>query len=210
MNCSSGCGSGCSTSLPCPCPDHGNPAIDSLEKLVNCYWQNHQQLAVESTWYAGLDSLQLAVHEAALALADENVDLDHVPDRIPLTELAIAKQQLLEAVPIMEKLRDFDALYGEVKRCLEGLPNIGAELIFVTALRIGMQSGLEPQRIYLHADVRDGAAHLVAIDETSNNLERSQLPGIFQHPDLPAAVVQGCLAVCRYQLKWLKRAGQLT
>ena len=77
MDCNSGCSS-CSTSIPCPCPTQGNPSIDSLEKVLSCYWQNHQQLDVERVWYSSLDSVKHAVHEAALALADENVDLDHV------------------------------------------------------------------------------------------------------------------------------------
>lgn len=210
MDCNSGCHSGCSTSLPCPCPVQGNPAIDSLEKLINCYWQNHQQLAVEATWYGSLESLQLAVHEAALALADENVDLDHVPDRISLTELATAKQRLLDTLPALEQAHDFDGLYRVVGECLEDLDSIGAELTFETALRIGMQVGFEPQRIYLHTDVRDGAAQLVALEDHVLAVERVQLPRIFQHPDLPAAVIQGCLGVCRHQLQWLKQVGQLS
>jgi len=209
MDCSSGCSTGCSTTLPCPCPTQGNPSIDSLEKLINCYWHNHQQLSVEETWYGNLDSLEQAVQDAALALADENVDLDHVPDRIPLTELATAKQRLLDAMGSIAKSSDFESLYGEVRKCLAGLQNISPSLVFMTALRIGMQAGLSPQKIYLHDEVRDGAALLVELDEQSISIERSQLPRIFQHPDLPAAVVQGCLAMCRNQLLWLKQLGHL-
>ncbi|PLX99865.1 MAG: hypothetical protein C0624_13130 [Desulfuromonas sp.] len=210
MGCSSSCSSGCSTTLPCPCPAQGNPAIDSLEKLINCYWQNHQQLSVEETWYGSLGSLELAINEAALALADENVDLDHVPDRIPLTELATAKHRLLEVGHDMASAADFEVLFGLVRDALEGLAGISQELVFMTALRIGMQAGLAPQQIYLHDDVRDGAAILVEIEDSLATLERSQLPVIFQHPDLPSAVVQGCLSRCRHQLQWLKRVGQLT
>ena len=68
MNCGSGCGSGCSTEVACPCSIEGNPEIDSLEKLVNCYWQNHQQLAVEESWYGSLETLEIAVSEASLAV----------------------------------------------------------------------------------------------------------------------------------------------
>jgi len=209
MHCNSGCGSGCATAPPCPCPTHGNPAIDSLEKLVNCYWENHQQLAVEQSWYGSLESRADAVHEAALALADENVDLDHVPDRIPLGVLARAKERLLAAVPALEQVADFDTLLARVSEALHGLEGIHDALIFSTALRIGMQAGFEPQRIYLHDEVRDGAAQLVELAGADAALERAALPRIFHHPDLPAAVIQGCLAVCRHQLQWLRRCGQL-
>ncbi len=209
MHCNSGCGSGCATTPPCPCPSQGNPSIDSLEKLVNCYWQNHQQLAVEQSWYGALESRAEAVHEAALALADENVDLDHVPDRIPLAVLARAKERLLAAVPVIEHAGDFEELLALVGDALQGLEGIHAELIFTTALRIAMQAGYEPQRIYLHDGVRAGAAELVELARDEEALERSALPHIFQHPDLPAAVVQGCLAVCRHQLQWLRRCGGL-
>lgn len=209
MDCSSGCGSSCSTHIPCPCPPAGNPTIDSLEKLISCYWHTHQQFAVEQTWYAGLSSRADAVHEAALALADENVDLDHVPDRIPLKVLATAKQRLLEAIPEIERAVDFEALFSLVAAALQGLSGVRDELVYLTALRIGLQAGFEPQRIYLHDEVRPGAAELVAFKEQESELERSQLPPIFQHPDLPTAVIQGCLAVCRHQLQWLRSCGQL-
>ena len=206
MDCNSGC---CSPRRICPCPDHGNPEIDSLEKLINCYWQSQQQYDVEKIWYSGLNSLELAVREAALALADENAGLDHVPDCISLTELATAKQRLLEALPELKRATDFDSLYAVVCSCLDGLTGVGAELVYVTATRIGMQAGLEPQRIYLHDEVRDGAACLAEFDEGLDALERQQLPQLLQHPDLPAAIIQGCLTLCRHQLRWLYRAGNL-
>jgi len=209
MECSSGCNTGCSTRLVCPCPAQGNPSIDSVEKLINCYWNNHQQLSVEETWYGSLESLDRAVHEAALALADENVDLDHVPDRIPLTELAAAKQRLLGSLDELSSAEDFDALLSIVGACLDDLQSISSELVFLTALRIGMQAGFMPERIYLNGEVRHGAALFVELDDQSASIERSELPRIFQHPDLPATVVQGCLSMCRNQLLWLKQLGQI-
>lgn len=209
MDCSSGCSSGCSTRVVCPCPVQGNPSIDSLEKLINCYWQNHQQLSVEEAWYGNLESPERAVYEAALALADENVDLDHVPDRIPLTELATAKQRLHASLDEITSADEFDALLSVVRECLNDLHSISPELVFLTALRIGMQAGIAPERIYLTDDVRDGAALFVDLNDQPASIERSVLPRIFQHPDVPAAVVQGCLAMCRNQLLRLKQLGQL-
>ncbi len=208
MDCKSGC---CSTGRICPCPEQGNPEIDSLEKLINCYWQSQQHYEVEKAWYGELSSLDQAVREAALALADENAGLDHVPDRIALTELATAKQRLLDALAPLRDADDFDALYALVRPLLADLDGIDAELAYATAVRIGMQAGLEPQRIYLHdAQVRGSAACLVELEDGLASLEKRQLPGLLQHPDLPAAVIQGCLALCGNQVRWLRQNGTLT
>ena len=39
----------------------GNPDIDSLEKVVNCFWQNHQDLAVERDYYESLETFASAI-----------------------------------------------------------------------------------------------------------------------------------------------------
>ena len=61
--------------------------------------------------------------------------------------------------------------------------------MFATALRIGMQPGLEPDKIYLHEDVRDGVDALLELEEGVDCVGREALPRIFQHPDLPTALV---------------------
>jgi len=113
-------------------------------------------------------------------------------------------------VPLISEAEQFDTLLATVSQCLDDLPGIDECLVFVTALRIGMQMHLEPQRIYLHPEVRDGASQLLELDDASSSLEKSQLPALLQHPDLPVAVIQGCLTMCRQQLRWLRLKGVLS
>ena len=209
MKCStSSCGSGCSTPTPCPCPPEGNPALDTLRKVVNCYWARHQGLAVERTWFAGLASLSEAIVEAAQALADENAAY-HEPDRLPPASLREAHTRLLAAESAISACADFDTLHRLVAEALGPLAGITPALVYLTALRIGHQTNLVPERIYLEAGARDGAAAVAAIDSGASTMARERLPAIFRHPDLPAEEVQGCLCVCRHQLRWLADAGRM-
>jgi len=205
MQCSSNsCSSGCGGHVvPCPCPEQGNPAIDSLEKLVECYWQKHQELAVERDYYESLEDFATAIDEAAQALGDENLGHDQ-PDRIPGPVLADARRQLLAAEAELAGSVDFDALHAGVTRVLDGLAGLTPALVYLTALRIGLQAGLHPEKIYLAAGARDGIAALVALDDATVALSRDRLPRIFQHPELTNEDVQSCLTICRNQLQWLR------
>ncbi len=203
MQCSTGsCSSGCGGHvINCPCPEDGNPEIDSLEKIVNCFWQNHQDLAVERDYYESLESLTAAIDEAAQALGDENLGYDQ-PDRIAEAVLQEARQKLLEAEDELASCGDFDALHQSILQLVGQLRNVTPALVYLTALRIGLQSGLHPTKIYLDAGARKGCEALVALDAGQRLLSRDQLPRIFQHPDLTTEDVQSCLTICKYQLHW--------
>jgi hypothetical protein len=207
MQCStSSCSSGCGGHVvPCPCPEGGNPEIDSLEKIVNCFWQKHQDLAVERDYYEGLESLADAIDEAAQALGDENLDYDQ-PDVIPAPVLDEARQRLLASVQELSECDSFESLFDRVQQALDGLDGLTPALRYLTALRIGLQAGLHPEKIYLAAGARDGGSALIALDDAQATLSRDQLPRIFQHPDLTTEDVQSCLAICRNQLRWLNVA----
>ena len=109
-SCSSGCGG---HAVACPCPESGNPEIDSLEKVVNCFWQNHQDLAVERDYYESLGSLVSAIDEAAQALGDENLGYDQ-PDTISGVVLTEARQKLLASESMLAACTDFDAIFDQV------------------------------------------------------------------------------------------------
>jgi len=201
--CSSGsCGSGCHPKIVCPCPEAGNPEIDSLEKVVNCYWQNHQSLAAEADYYESLEDLQTAIAEAADALDDENLGYD-TPDAIPATSLTAARQALAAAESELAACADFDALYQAIDSKLGQLSGLTPALVYLTAWRIGLQAGFAPTVIYLDAGAREGAAALVELEGDESRVDRDRLPPILRHPDLPVEDVQLCLAICKRQLQWL-------
>lgn len=198
-SCSSGCGG---HTVVCPCPESGNPEIDSLEKVVNCFWQNHQDLAVERAYYESLDSLASAIDEAAQALGDENLGYDQ-PDTFSAATLAEARQELLASEQTLAAGTDFDAILDQVQQAIGHLHGLTPALVYLTALRIGLQAGLHPEKIYLASGARDGSGALVELSPDQLSLTRDQLPRIFQHPDLTTEDVQSCLTICRYQLQQL-------
>ena len=204
MQCStSSCSSGCGGHVvPCPCPETGNPEIDSLEKVLNCFWQNHQGLAVERDYYESLDSFSVALDEAAQALGDENLGYD-LPDRIPDTVLEDARGKLMQAEDVLADCADFDSLHQSVLQIIGSLEGVTPALVYLTALRIGLQAGLHPINIYLDAGAREGSAAFVTLRADQLLLSRDQLPRIFQHPDLTTEDVQSCLTICKHQLGWL-------
>lgn len=203
MQCSSSCSSGCGGHVvACPCPEGGNPDLDSLEKVVNCFWQNHQELAAERAYFEGLGSLSLAIDEAAEALGDENLGYDR-PDAIPAVVLNEARARLARAESDLACAAGFEPLHERVREALDGLEGISPGLVYLTALRIGLQAGLHPERIYLDDGAREGSAALVDLGADQSCLSRERLPRIFQHPELSTADVQSCLTICRHQLRWL-------
>ena len=206
MQCSSNsCSSGCGGHVvPCPCPEEGNIEIDSLEKVVNCYWQHHQDVAVELEFYESLESLTEAIEEAAAALADENLGYDQ-PDILSGKVLLKARQELSDCEAELAKSADFDTLFNTVDSVIGTLDGLNPALVYLTALRIGVQLGVHPQSIVLAAGAQSGAEALLAIDAGKKFLLRDELPRIFQHPELTTADVQACLTICKNQLRWLSR-----
>ncbi|PLY03314.1 MAG: hypothetical protein C0623_01750 [Desulfuromonas sp.] len=200
-SCSSGCGG---HTLPCPCPEEGNPEIDSLEKVVNCFWQKNQDLAVERDYYESLESLADAVDEAAQALGDENLGYNQ-PDAISRKVLTVTREKLVAAENELSRVADFTKLHAVVCTSIGDLAGLTPALVYLTALRIGLQARVHPQHIYLDAGAREGCAALVGPDLERVVLPRDQLPRIFQHPELTTEDVQSCLTVCRHQLDWLGR-----
>jgi hypothetical protein len=198
-SCSSGCGG---HTVVCPCPESGNPEIDSLEKVVNCFWQNHQGLAVERDYYESLGSLASAIDEAAQALGDENLGYDQ-PDALSEVVLAEARQKLLASEEVLAACTDFEAIFDQVQQAVDNLDGLTPALVYLTALRIGLQAGLHPQKIYLSSGARDGGGTLVELGPDQLAISRDQLPRIFQHPDLTTEDIQSCLTICRHQLQWL-------
>lgn len=198
-SCSSGCGSHV---VACPCPENGNPEIDSLEKIVSCFWQNHQELAVERDYYETLETLTAAIDEAAQALGDENLGYDR-PDTLADDVLQLARKRLLQVEENLSVCDDFDSLHQAVAGAVGDLDGITSSMVYLTAFRIGLQAGLHPDKIYLQAGARPGSSALVELETDQLLLTRDQLPRIFQHPELTTEDVQACLTICKNQLHWL-------
>lgn len=202
MHCSSNKCSGSHVAVRCPCPAEGNPRVDSFEKIVNCFWQNQQGLAVERDYYQGLEGMVIAIEESVQALEDENLGYDQ-PDRISGDVLGEVRDLLLGAADALISCSDFDAIYCIIERLVGEKAGVTPGLVYMTAWRIGLHLDVAPQRIYLQAGARKGASALVSLEPSQRTLDRNRLPAIFQHPELTIEDVQACLEICSGQLSWL-------
>jgi len=78
--------------------------------------------------------------------------------RIPRLSLAHVHRKLRKAP--LKGCSTFDDLFSVVHEAISEIPKIGELMVYDTALRIGANLGLEPERVYLHAGTRVGARKL--------------------------------------------------
>ena len=93
--------------------------------------------------------------------------------RIPRTSLARARRRLRNAP--LRTCATFHELLAVVNNATRDIPKIGELMVYDTALRIGANIGLEPDRVYLHAGTRVGAKKL-GLGRGVHWLERRDLP----------------------------------
>jgi hypothetical protein len=98
--------------------------------------------------------------------------------RVPARSLEVAKRRLLRLGPALARCRTFDELYetvSSIRRRPSAIPGIGDLAIYDISLRIGAKRGLEPEMVYLHRGVRDGARAL-GLDFRRSALATAELP----------------------------------
>ncbi len=147
----------------------------------------------ERTWHADQPSLRQAIEVAALAINHRGKRHSH-QRRIRHEAIAASKQALLAAKPRIRAARSFDALLTTVTHALHGIPYIGELYCYDTAFRIGAFLHLLPDRVYLHAGVREGARAL-GLKHNASFLPMSALPPALR--TLPAHEVEDFLCIYR-------------
>jgi hypothetical protein len=78
--------------------------------------------------------------------------------RIPRASLEMVRKRLRKAP--LKRCSTFDELLSVVDEATRQIPKIGELMVYDTALRIGANLGVEPDRVYLHAGTRVGARKL--------------------------------------------------
>jgi hypothetical protein len=151
---------------------------------------------VELAWFEGQATLEDAVRCAALARDARGKRYSH-QTRIKRTAIAQAEQRLLAAVEDLRRCESFDEVYRLVQGALADVYGIGDLYIYDTALRIGAWLGLLPEKVYLHAGVKEGAAAL-GLDTTRDALAGEDLPEGLRH--LPAHEAEDILCIFKHRL----------
>lgn len=149
--------------------------MSSLDRIVDDYIRDHQHGAQqEQRWFAIQPDLRTAVEIAARAESPSGKRLSH-QRRIPSNVLQESCRRLLQVLPALEKAQSFDTVHELVSSTIDPIHGIGELVVYDTALRIGARLGLEPDKVYLHAGTRVGAAKL-GLPTSDAYIEISELP----------------------------------
>lgn len=120
--------------------------------------------------------------------------------RIPAASLHAFTNRLLASQAHVRRCQNFSALVQLLRDQGRGIPRIGALTLYDTAHRLGAYLGLSPDRVYLHAGVRRGAAAL-GLDHRASTLPKAAFPREFQH--LSPEQIEDCLCIYKAALEKL-------
>ncbi|MCP4360813.1 MAG: hypothetical protein GY796_22630 [Chloroflexi bacterium] len=174
----------------------------SLYDSLNSYGQvvHHYEACYQSDTTSELDfykqpSLQETIELAALAKLPSGKRHPH-QYRIPKNALHEAKRRLLSSD--LQNCKSFDELLNKIDDNIRPIFMIGELAVYDTALRIGAYLDLEPDVIYLHRGVRDGAK-AIGLDERQKYIEKDDLPSAFDI--LSPYEIEDCLCLYKDDLQ---------
>jgi len=145
-----------------------------LKEIVEDYLKPPQSDAEkEFEWFAK-QTLKEAISMAALARTSANKRHGH-QHRIPSAVLEDSKCRLLKEIERLKKATSFEELFNIVESVIGPIEGIGELAVYDTAHRIGVNLGLEPEKVYLHAGARVGARKL-KLDSSKKCLEVHEFP----------------------------------
>jgi hypothetical protein len=167
---------------------------NNLDVIVRLYRQRNLGNAVSELRSFAAMTFEDAVRHAGLAerfnpKKEHWVRCDH-QRRIPRLALDAARRRL--RAPPLRKVESFHELFSIVDSAVGGIPRIGELMVYDTALRIGANLGLEPDRVYLHRGTRRGARAL-GLNWRAEWLLPAELPKEFR--SLPAWQVEDILCI---------------
>lgn len=166
--------------------------------IIRRYETHHRPDGLaELAWFEGSATLEEAVRRAAIAQDERGKRYGH-QTRIKRTAIAQAESRLLAAVEDFRYCLSFEELHRLVGSELADVYGIGELYVYDMVFRIGAWLGLLPEKVYLHAGVREGAAAL-GLDPTSETLEREDLPEELRH--LPLHEVEDILCAFKHKLR---------
>lgn len=122
--------------------------------------------------YSSLNNIEDAIKYGATArLSNENKHSHQ--RRLKVEILEQVRDKLLEEVEKIKKCTSFEELIEIVEECKES--GFGELAIYDTALRIGSNINIYPEKVYLHAGTKKGAKEL-GLKISNKVIEFSDLP----------------------------------
>lgn len=167
----------------------------TFDEIVSDYIHRYRANArAEMRFFLRQSGPSAAIAKAALCMLPSGKRHPH-QCRIPRVVLEQAEARLHTAAKRLAVASDFATLHEIVEREIGGIRGIGALTVYDIAHRIGTYFKKIPQRIYLHAGTRGGAALLGLRGES---IDRKQLPDAFG--GLTAAEIEDCLCIYKDEL----------
>jgi len=179
--------------------DCGYPSLNRMNflPLLRHYASNGRRYArAERDWFKSQTSLAAAIEVAATAENQWGKRFHH-QRRIRTSAIKAALPALLAAKRRLAKAQTFDELHSVVIDAVNSIPHIGELYCYDTAVRLGAFLGMNPDRVYLHAGVRDGARAL-GISHTGSFIPVSALPPALRR--LPADEAEDFLCIYKDQI----------
>jgi hypothetical protein len=169
-----------SRSRPNGCRTSSLGQLRSLAEVVADYRASGARDARdELRFYRGLPSLRAAVHAAGHALAGPEKRHSHQYTR-PGAVLRKCAALLELQLSTIRHAQSFEKPHRIIEDTIGALRGVGPLMVYDTALRIGAKLGLEPNVVFLHAGVQDGARNL-GLDATAAWLEMAAVPKELRH-----------------------------
>ena len=173
----------------------------TLDEIVSDYIRRYRAHArAEMKFFADHRTAEFAIAKAALCLLPNGKRHPH-QRRIPRMVLEQAEAKLQAASKRLAAAPDFAALYDTVNRQIGGIRGIGELAVYDIAHRIGAHFNKAPQRVYLHAGTKEGAAILGL---RGDSIDPKQLSGAFSR--LAASEIEDCLCIYKAELKDASKA----
>lgn len=163
--------------------------------LNNCRRQATEELA----YFGDQPNLATAIHVAAQATINKKRHPHQ--RRIPGDTLKAFGHALSRRSKDLRACKTFPELMQISEKVGEGFWEHPGLAVYDTTLRIGAHLGIMPDRVYLHAGVKEGAKGL-GFGGSSGFLMRSQLPKEFQK--LRPWEIEHCLCIYKKQLRRLR------
>ena len=150
----------------------------SYKEIVQRYREMRLDGHPELDCFRAQPSLGEALRLAGLAQNQHGQVFSH-QYRVPRAARAAAANALESGRRRVARAGSFHDLMSTVKDLLGGIAGIGPLTLYDTSVRIGAYLGILPDRVYLHAGVRDGATAL-GFPKSREWLDLAELPAPFQ------------------------------
>lgn len=184
------------------CCKHPEGSLKSYKAIVDAYVDDYQGLLGDMLSKFGELSYVDAVRYASRGQTTDGAR--HLHQRRLKKSTLDEVERLLTSVDLRQ-YRDFASLYRAIANRLDRCSGVGLLMKYDTALRIGANLGVFPERVYLHAGTSAGAKALGFSVEDSP-IERSRLPKEFH--SLEPHELEDCLCIFKDELQKLPKVGQ--